>query len=158
MVRRGVDAKGELGARARVDQLHLAREGLPGGEEGAVHLGRPGDRRRRRRAAAQDVSEGPKQVGGSLDETAVEIYRSEKALQLLHRAGPGMPPKGGDSLGKRGDAGGGHPVAQEIQGLCRKLTFLAIDYETGRLEPLKDVSDVQEMLLAGGLPMRTSSK
>ena len=92
------------------------------------------------------------------DEAAVEIYRAEETLQLLHRAGPRVSQKGGDLLGKRGDASGRHPVAQEVQGLHSKLALLTIDHQAGRLKPLENVGDVQEMLLRVGLPMRTSSR
>jgi hypothetical protein len=60
-----------------------------------------------------------------------------------------VPPKGGGALGQGSDAAGGDPVAQEVQGLHPELALLTVDDKSGRLEPLKDVGDVQEVLLAG---------
>ncbi len=93
-----------------------------------------------------------------VDETAVKIHRPEEALELLHRAGPRVPPKGGDALRKRGDAGGRHPVAQEVQGLHAELALLAIDHQAGLLQSLEHVGDVQRCCSRVGLPMRTSSR
>ena len=102
MVRRGVHAEGELSTWARVDQLHLAYEGLPGCQESTLHIISPDHCQCGRWTAPQDVTERAEHVGGPLDETVVEIHRFEEALQLFPRPWMRVSPKGRDTLGKRG--------------------------------------------------------
>ena len=88
-------------------------------------------------------------MGGAADKTAVKVHCAQETLELLDGPRAGVPPKGGGALGQGSDAAGGDAVAKEVQGLHPELALLSVDDKAGRLEPLENVGDVQEVLLAG---------
>ena len=82
-------------------------------------------------------------MSSAADKPAVKVHSAEEPLELLDGPRAGVPPKGGGTLGQGGDAAGGDPVAQEIQGLHAELALLSVDDKPSCLEPLEDVGDVQ---------------